>query len=207
MHKDYKNFQDKGTLFQMEHLNPLIEEIQQTSDLINRWNDDTRLDEKKLDKSKAPRVFNALSIQCTLPSKYDELENLSPLSFLVKYAKPLPNREHIVMKLIRKIHAETIIDFDDAKDIIFEYFNRYKTYEDINELFQFLNIHSMNKFQVNEIIIICCYAERYFLHKNKILLYQRPLQEIIDFEFLKRKFDGLKLSNDLKNLIKTLQYL
>ncbi|CAF1046621.1 unnamed protein product [Rotaria sp. Silwood1] len=209
MHKDYINFREKGTFLQMEYLNPLIQQTQQTSELINRFYEETRLEEKKLEKSKAPRTLNALSIQCTLPSKYDELENLSSLSFLVKYTKPLINRQQIVMKLIRKIQPDITVDIDDAKDIVFEYFNQYKTYEDIDELFHFLNINSLNnKFQSKEIIIICCYAERYFLHKlnkNENILFERPLQEIIDFEFLKRKLDGLKLTDDFKNLIKTLE--
>ncbi|CAF0907142.1 unnamed protein product [Rotaria sordida] len=208
MHKDYINFKEKGTFLQMEYINPLIQQTQQTSELINRFNEETRLEEKKLEKSKAPRTLNGLSIQCTLPSKYDELENLSSLSFLVKYTKPLNNRQQIVMKLIRKIQPDTTIDIDDAKDIVFEYFNQYKTHQDINELFHFLNINSLNKFQSKEIIIICCYAERYFLHKlnkNENILFERPLQEIIDFEFLKRKLDGLKLTDDLKHLIKTLE--
>ncbi|CAF3229899.1 unnamed protein product [Rotaria socialis] len=208
MHKDYINFQERGTCRQMEYLNPLIQHGQQTADLIHHFNEETRLEEKKLDKFKAPRTLNALSIQCSLPSKYDELENLSPLSFLVKYTKPLFNRQRIVMKLIRKMHADATIDIDDAKDIVFEYFNRYITLKDIQELFHFLNIHSLNKFQAKEMIVICCYAERYFLHKlrkNETILFERPLQEIIDFEFLKRKLAGLKLTNDLKNLIKTLE--
>jgi len=101
-----------------------------------------------------------------------------------------------------------IIDIDDTKDIIFEYFNHYKTYEDINELFHFLDINFLNRFQLNEIVIICCYAERYFLYKlaqNENIVFKRPLQEIIDFEFLKRKFDGLKLNDSLQRLIKTLE--
>jgi len=200
MHKDYINFQEKGTFLQMNYLNPLIQQIKQTSQSIDHFNT-----EKKFEKFQAPITLNSLSIQCTLPSKYDQLENLSPLLFLIKYTKPLINRQEIILKLIRKIQRDTIIDNDDAKDILFEYFNHYKTHEDINELFHFLDINSLNIFQLNEIIIICCYAERYFLAKNENILLKRPLQEIIDFEFLKRKLDGLKLNDSLKRLIKTLE--
>lgn len=197
MHRDYKNFQEKGTFLQMEYLNPLIE---QTSISIDHFSD-----EKKL---QAPITLNSLSIQCTLPSNYDELENLSPLEYLIKYTKPSINRQQIILKLIRKISRDTIIDIDDVKDIIYEYFNHYQTHENINELFQFLQIGLLDTFQLNEIIIICCYAERYFLYKlSKIekILYKQSLQERIDFEFLKRKFDGLKLSENLKGLIETLE--
>jgi len=200
MHKDYANFHKKGTFLQMEYLNPLIQQIKQTSQMIDRFND-----EKKL---QAPINLNSLSIQCTLPSNYDQLENLSPLEYLIKYTKPSIYRQEIILKLIRKIQRDRIIDIDDAKDIVFEYFNHYKIHEDINEFFQFLDINSLNIFQTNEIIIICCYAERYFLcklDKNENILFERSLQEIIDFEFLKRKFDGLKLSDNLQCLFKTLE--
>jgi hypothetical protein len=196
MHKDYANFHKKGTFLQIEYLNPLIQQIKQTSQMIDRFNDEKRI--------VAPINLNSLSIQCTLPSKYDQLENLSPLEYLIKYTKPSIYREEIILKLIRKIQRDRIIDIDDGKDIVYEYFNHYKTYKDINDFFQFLNINSLNIFQINEIIIICCYAERYFLY-NENIIFERSLQEIIDFEFLKRKFDGLKLTNNLQCLIKTLE--
>jgi len=196
MHKDYANFQKKGTFLQIEYLNSLIQQIKQTSQMIDRFNDEKRII--------APINLNSLSIQCTLPSKYDQLENLSSLEYLIKYTKPSIYRQEIILKLIRKIQHNKIIDIDDAKDIVFEYFNHYKTYKDINDLFQFLNINSLNIFQINEIILICCYAERYFLY-NENIVFKRSLQEIIDFEFLKRKFHGLKLTNNLQYLIKTLE--
>jgi hypothetical protein len=202
MHKDYINFKEKGTFLQMEYLNSLVQQTKPTSQLIDRFNE-----ERKLEKFKAPMTLNASSIHCTLPSNYDDLENLSPLSFLIKYTKPLFNRQQVVLKLIRKISRDLSIDIDDTKEIIFEYFNHYKTHEDIDELFHFLNINSMNTFDLKEIVIICCYAERYFLHKlSKFerISFERPLQEIIDFEFLKRKLDRLKLNDDLQRLIKSL---
>jgi hypothetical protein len=158
MHKDYANFHKKGTFLQIEYLNPLIQQIKQTSQMIDRFNDEKRI--------VAPINLNSLSIQCTLPSKYDQLENLSPLEYLIKYTKPSIYREEIILKLIRKIQRDRIIDIDDGKDIVYEYFNHYKTYKDINDFFQFLNINSLNIFQINEIIIICCYAERYFLYNS-----------------------------------------
>jgi hypothetical protein len=208
MHKDYKNFKEKGTFLQMEYLKPLLQQTKQTSQLLDRFNEETRLEERKLEKLQAPITLNSLSIQCTLPSNYDELQNLSSLSFLMKYTKPLPNRQQIILKIIRKIHRDTIIDAEDAKDIVFEYFNQYKKHQDIDELFHFLEINSSDTFQSKEIVIICCYAERYFLHKlaqHENIVFQRPLQEIIDFEFLKRKFNGLKLTDNLQRLIKTLE--
>jgi hypothetical protein len=203
MHKDYMNFTGKGTFLQMEYLNPLIQQTKQTSQLIDRFNE-----ENKFEKFQAPITLNASSIQCTLPSEYDQLENLSPLSFLIKYTKPFNNRQQIVLKLIRKIQRDRTIDIDDAKDIVFEYFNQYKTQQDIDELFRFLDLNFLNSFQSKEIVLICCYAERYFLHKlaqNENISFQRPLQEIIDFEFLKRKLNGLKLTDGLKRLIQTLE--
>ncbi len=197
------NFTGKGTFLQMEYLNPLIQQTKQTSQLIDRFNE-----ENKFEKFQAPITLNASSIQCTLPSEYDQLENLSPLSFLIKYTKPFNNRQQIVLKLIRKIQRDRTIDIDDAKDIVFEYFNQYKTQQDIDELFRFLDLNFLNSFQSKEIVLICCYAERYFLHKlaqNENISFQRPLQEIIDFEFLKRKLNGLKLTDGLKRLIQTLE--
>jgi hypothetical protein len=208
MHKDYKNFQEKGRFLQMDYLNPLIQQTKQTSQLLDHFNEKTRLEERKLEKLQAPITLNSLSIQCTLPSNYNELQNLSPLSFLMKYTKPSPNRQQIILKIIRKIQHDTTIDIDDAKDIVFEYFNQYKTHDDINELFQFLDINSSNTFQSKDIVIICCYAERYFLHKlskYENIVFDRSLQEIIDFEFLKRKFDGIILTDGLQRLIKTLE--
>ena len=35
--------------------------------------------------------------------------------------------------------------------------------------------------------------------------FERPLEEIIDFEFLKRKLDGIELTDDLQRLFHTLQ--
>ena len=96
------------------------------------------------------------------------------------------------------------MDIVEAKEIVFEYFNHYKTSQEIDELFQFLDLHSTDTFQSKEIVLICCYAERYFLHQNETVTFQRPLQEIIDFEFLKRKFDGLKLTDSLRRVLKTL---
>ncbi|CAF1015295.1 unnamed protein product [Adineta steineri] len=201
MHKDYINFKDKGTFLQME-------QIRQASQLNDHSNEEIRFEERKLGKVKTPISLNASSIQCTLPSDYDQLENLSPLSFLTKYTKASINRQQIIFKLIRKIQRDTVIDIEDAKDIVFEYFNHYKTFDDINELFTFLDINSLNTLQSNEVVLICCYAERYFLHKltkNENMLFQRPLQEIIDFEFLKRKLDRLKLTDSLQRFIKTLE--
>jgi hypothetical protein len=192
----------------MDYLNPLIQQTKQTSQLLDHFNEKTRLEERKLEKLQAPITLNSLSIQCTLPSNYNELQNLSPLSFLMKYTKPSPNRQQIILKIIRKIQHDTTIDIDDAKDIVFEYFNQYKTHDDINELFQFLDINSSNTFQSKDIVIICCYAERYFLHKlskYENIVFDRSLQEIIDFEFLKRKFDGIILTDGLQRLIKTLE--
>jgi hypothetical protein len=40
---------------------------------------------------------------------------------------------------------------------------------------------------------------------NENIFFQRPIQEIIDFEFLKRKLNGLKLTENLQRLIKTLE--
>jgi hypothetical protein len=203
MHKDYMNFTGKGTFLQMEYLNPLIQQTKQTSQLIDRFNE-----ENKFEKFQAPITLNASSIQCTLPSEYDQLENLSPLAFLIKYTKPFNNRQQIVWKLIRKIQRDRTIDIDDAKDIVFEYFNQYKTQQDIDELFRFLDLNFLNSFQSKEIVLICCYAERYFLHKlaqNENISFQRPLQEIIDFEFLKRKLNGLKLTDGLQRFIQTLE--
>jgi len=203
MHKDYKNFQEKRTFLQMEYLNPLIEEIKQTSHSNDRFND-----ERKLEKFQAPITLNSLSIQCTLPFEYIQLENLSPLSYLNKYTKPSINRQQIILKLIRKIQRDTIMDIVEAKEIVFEYFNHYKTQKEIDELFRFLDLHLTDTFQSKDIVLICCYAERYFLHqsgRNENIVFQRPLQEIIDFEFLKRKFDGLKLRDSLQRVIKTFE--
>ncbi len=200
MHKDYKNFQEKRTFLQMEYLHPLIQQIKQSSSSIDHFNDER--------KFHAPITLNSLSIQCTLPSNYTQLENLSPLSFLMKYTKPSVNREQIILKLIRKIQRDRTIDIDDAKEIVFEYFNHYQTHENINELFHFLDINFFDQFQSKEIVLICCYAERYFLLKlmnNENIFFQRPIQEIIDFEFLKRKLNGLKLTENLQRLIKTLE--
>jgi hypothetical protein len=200
MHKDYENFQEKRTFLQMNYLKPLIEEIKQTSPSIDRLND-----ERKLDKFQAPITLNSLSIQCTLPFEYTQLENLSPLSYLLNYTKPSINRQQIILKLIRRIQRDTTMDIVEAKEIVFEYFNHYKTSKEIDELFRFLDLHATDTFQSKEIVLICCYAERYFLyHQNERIAFQRPLQEIIDFEFLKRKFDGLKLTNSLRQVIKTL---
>ena len=199
MHKDYQNFQEKRTFLQMDYLDPLIDEIKQTSLSI-----DHLYDERKLNRFQAPITLNSLSIQCTLPFDYTRLENLSPLSYLINYTKPSINRQQIILKLIRRIQRDTIMDIIEAKEIVFEYFNRYKTSKEIDELFQFLDLHSTDAFQSKEIILICCYAERYFLYQNENIVFQRPLQEIIDFEFLKRKFDGLKLTDSLRRVLKTI---
>ncbi|UJR26989.1 hypothetical protein I4U23_008296 [Adineta vaga] len=208
MRKDYINFKEKGTFLPMEYLKPLIQETKQTSDLIDRFNEETRLEERKIEKFKAPITLSASSIQCTLPSDYSQLENLSPLAFLSKYTKPLINRQQVIFKLIRKIQRDTTSDLEDVKDIICEYFNYYKTHDDINELFDFLEINSIDTLQTKEIIAICCYAERYFLHRLiriETIVFQRPLQEIIDFEFLKRKLHGIRLSDGLQRLLTTLE--
>ena len=209
MQKDYINFREKGTLRQMEYLNPLIQQTKQISQSIDHFNEESRSEERKLEKLKAPITLNASSIRCTLPSNYYLLEQMTPLSFLIQYTKPSIHRQQIVLKLIRKIQFDTTITMDDAKTIVFEYFNQYRTYQDIDELFHFLNINSLNKFQPREIVVICCYAERYFLHKliktNRNILFERPLQERIDFEFVKRKFSELVLKNDLKQFMKTLE--
>ncbi len=42
MHKDYANFHEKGTFLQMEYLNPLIQQIKQTSQMIDRFNDEKK---------------------------------------------------------------------------------------------------------------------------------------------------------------------
>lgn len=204
MHKDSQNFQEKGTFLQMEYLKPLIEEIKQTTPPAF----EPILNESKSVKLQAPITLSSLSIQCTLPFDYRQLEDLSPLAFLSKYAKPSVYREQVVRKLIRKVQRDTNIEFDDAKEIVLEYFNHYKTPEEISQLFHFLNIQTEQLFQSPEIIILCCYAERYFLHqlaKTERILFPRPLQEIVDLEFLKRKFDQVHLSEDLQRLIQTLE--
>ncbi|CAF1407975.1 unnamed protein product [Adineta ricciae] len=208
MHKDYVNFTEKGTFLQMKYLKPVIQQTKQTSQLIDRFNEETRLEERKLEKFKAPITFSASSIQCTLPSDYRQLENLSSLSFLNRYTKPIANRQQIILKLIRKSQRDIVIELEDAKDIICEYFNYNKTYDDIHKLFDFLDINSLDSLQASEIVVICCYAERYFLHQlsqYETIFSQRPLQEVIDFEFLKRKLHGIKLGDSLQRLLTTLQ--
>ncbi len=67
----------------------------------------------------------------------------------------------------------------------------------------FLFVESL---QSSELVLICCYAERYFLAKlarNERILFHRPFQERIDFEFFQRKLDGVKLSDGLQRLIHT----
>ena len=208
MHKDYVNFTEKGTFLQMKYLKSVIQQTEQTSQSIDRFNEETRVEERKLEKFKAPITFNASSIQCTLPSDYRQLENLSSLTFLNRYTKPTANRQQIILKLIRKIQRDIVIDLEDAKDIVCEYFNYNKTYDDIHALFDFLDINALDSLQASEIVVICCYAERYFLHRSdqcETISSQRPLQEMIDFEFLKRKLHGIKLCDSLQRLLTTLQ--
>ena len=208
MHKDYVNFTEKGTFLQMKYLKSVIQQTEQTSQSIDRFNEETRVEERKLEKFKAPITFSASSIQCTLPSDYRQLENLSSLTFLNRYTKPTANRQQIILKLIRKIQRDIVIDLEDAKDIVCEYFNYNKTYDDIHALFDFLDINALDSLQASEIVVICCYAERYFLHRSdqcETISSQRPLQEMIDFEFLKRKLHGIRLCDGLQRLLTTLQ--
>jgi len=203
MHKDYKNFLEKSTFLQMEYLKPLLDEIKQSTQSFNHT-----FDEKKSDKLQAPITLNSLSIQCTLPFDYQQLENFSPLEFLTIFAKPSIYREQVIRKLVRKIQRDTNVEYQDAKDILREYFNHYKTDEEISRLFHFLDIQIDYIFQLKEIIILCCYAERYFLHdlvQRETIVFPRSIQEQVDFEFLKRKFHGVNLSEKLKHLIETLQ--
>lgn len=200
MHKDEQNFQKKNTFLQMEYLQPLIHQTSLTIDQLT--------DERKLDKSHAPITLNSLSIHCTLPSEYHQLENLSPLMFLKTYTKPSVLREQILRKLIRKIQRDSTLDRLEAKEIVLEYFNHYQTHEEIDELFRFLELQSMEIFQPDELIFICCYAERYFLHRlaeKEQIFFPRPLQETIDFEFLKRKFSGVKFTMKFKEFLRTLE--
>lgn len=208
MHKDHRHFSERATFLQMEYLEPVIQQTKRTAQAIERFNEQTRLEERKLEKSRAPITFSASSIRCTLPVDYHELETLSPLAFLVRYAKPLYHRQQSILKLIRRTQRNTSIDIDDAKDIICDYFHPYKQHEDVNELLDFLQVNASSVLESKEIVVICCYAERYFLHqlaRRETVAFVRPLQEVIDFEFLKRKFDGLNLTDGLHRVLTTLE--
>ncbi|CAF1347381.1 unnamed protein product, partial [Didymodactylos carnosus] len=202
MKKDYDNFTRKGTFNQMEQLKPLMKQAQETQQLIERFNEETRFEEKKIEKSKAPFALNGQSITFSLPICYSEFKKLTMLEYLLKYGKPLVNRQQVALKSIRKVvQREQTLDVTDAKDVLIDYYNAYKTHQDIEELFNFLEISSNQIFDIREIVFICCYSERYFLHqltKTEHVYYEPSLQEKIDFEFLHRKLDELKLSDSLK---------
>ena len=195
MHKDYEHFYEKNTFLQMEYLKQLV---QQTSPI----------DERKLEKSQAPITLNSLSIQCTLPFDYHQLENLSPLEFLRRYTKPSVLRQQIIRKLVRKIQRDTTIDLIEGKEIVFEYFNHYQTHRTIDDLFRFLQLQSTETLQAEDLICICCYAERNFLHRlaeKEQIFFERPLQELIDFEFLKRKFAGVNFTEHFREFLQTFE--
>ena len=209
MHEDHRNYREKGTFLQMDRLHDLVQQSKETSRMIDRFNDETRLEERKLDHSKAPLTLAASSLRCTLPADFTQLEDLSSFEFLIRFATPSANRRQVVLKLIRKSHRDSTLDLDEAKDLLSDYFNGYRTDEDINALFHFLDLHSIPSFSSKAIVVLCCYAERYFLHqlarRNEAISFERPLQEIIDFEFLRRKFAGLKLTESFRRLIKSLE--
>jgi hypothetical protein len=207
MHEDYRHYREKGTCLQMKRLASLRQQVKQTSQMIDRFNAEMRLEERKFDKLKAPMTFAASSILCSFPANASQLEHLSAFDFLLQYSKPSTNRQHVVWKLIRSNQRHSVIDIDHAKYIVSEYFNGYKTERDIDELFRFLDIHDIDSLSLQGIVVLCCYAERYFLHqlaRMQTMKFERPLQEMIDFEFLKRKLNGLVLTDSLRRLLDTL---
>jgi hypothetical protein len=100
------------------------------------------------------------------------------------------------------------MDIVEAKDLLSDYFNGYRSEEEIDELLHFLAIPPISSISSKATIVLCSYAERYFLHRlarKEAIAFERPLQEIIDFEFLKRKLDGVKLTDSLQRLLATLE--
>ena len=208
MHRDYANFQAKSTFLQMDQLSRLVQQTKRSTQTTDRFIEETRVEERKLEKLPVTATLLPSAVRCTLPADYHRLEGLSSLSFLTNFVRPSLNRKEVLSKLLRRAQRNSSIDIDDAKEIVLEYFHQTRTAGEIDELFHSLNIPSMNTLQSKEVLLLCCYAERYFLHRLAMgtnVPFERPLQEIIDFEFLKRKLDGIELTDDLRKLLLTLQ--
>ena len=210
MHEDYRSYQEKNTL------QSAFSTLHSPSTLIDHSNDEfIHLDQRKLfDSLKIPLILSSSSIQFTLPSQTRQLQDLSALDFLIRYSHTSNHRQQIIFKLIRKYsHDSSSLIIDDIKEILLEYFNGSQTKQQIDEYFHFLDFHSLPSDPLKKILPpLCVYAERYFLsqstNKHSIIIIndQRSIQERIDFEFLKRKLDGITLTDSLQRLLHTLQY-
>ena len=159
---------------------------------------------------KTPLIYSPSSIQFTLPACLDDLRNMSAMDFLIRCSDVTQHRKQIVLKLLRKWPADLSMEISEMKEFVFDYLNGVERKDTIDEYFDFLDVHSNPPYPLKSVLIrLCAYAERYFdvrsRKQDSAGKDGRPLQEIIDMEFMKRKLNGMVLHPNLARLLTTLQ--
>jgi hypothetical protein len=204
MHEDYRIFLEKGSCRQLNNISDVDERAKHAWATIT----ERQWQERKSEKLRAPITLLGSSIRFTLPPDLNRLERVSALKFLVDYGRTSATRRQVIGTIVRRISRDTVIGGDDAREIIFEYFNGYQSTAAIQGLLEVLEINGERSFSNEQIVAVCCYAERYFLHQRAAtekVVYDRDLQETIDMEYLHRKLDGLCLNESLRCLLTTLK--
>lgn len=148
-------------------------------------------------KTQAPLICSSKSIEFRFTSNVELLENLEPIDFLRLYGKVSENRK----KIIKKVHRKTMIDFEEFQQNFRDYFRDESIFKLLDEFVEFLGLSTKDSFDEKTVSVLCSYAERYFLRRNKEPI-DASLRERVDFQFLKRKLDGIILKPNLEKFFR-----
>lgn len=214
MHEDLRLYQEKNLFTPIRSSFSSVHPSSSPSSTEHFSHDEIfQMDKRNIfDHMKTPLIYSLASIRFTLPTCLTDLTEMSALDFLISCSDVIHHRKQIIWKLLRKWPNDLSMEINEMKDFLFDYLNGSEKRNAIDEYFDFLEIRSPPSYPLKSVLVrLCAYAERYFYLRSQtndstLKDNARPLQETIDLEFLKRKLDGMILTQSLERLLETLRY-
>jgi hypothetical protein len=186
---------------------------------INECKHYTLINFKLKQSGKLPFYLNEKTTWFKLPSNLTSLNHMTPLEYLKSYVCALKLRLVYLKNLFNKHkYEESLIRLNRSKDFVFkdnmlnvlrELSQFQLNTKELDEFVDFLDLNSVNEFDLNEFLGLILFSEIYFYKKFFPFIqstHYNCVNERLDFNYLFTKFDS-KLINTNKKLYNLLKLI